>query len=84
MTDLALMQGQFGGMCIGRVLRCFHPASFLNFEDFFFQSIILPAEYQPYIVLDGLCWGMSMKFYRKQTVLHILEAEATSQFGKLS
>lgn len=37
MTDLALRQGHFGGMCIGRLLRCFHPASFLNFEDFFFN-----------------------------------------------
>lgn len=35
MTDLALLQGQFGGMCIGKLLRGFCPASFINFEGFF-------------------------------------------------
>lgn len=53
MTDLALKQGQFGGMCVGRLLRHFHSASFLNLEGRF-SPIILPAEYQPCDALDEL------------------------------
>lgn len=35
MTDLALLPGQFSGMCIGKLLRGLYPASFINFEGFF-------------------------------------------------
>lgn len=60
----------------------FHPASFLNFEDLF--SIHHLASWVPTLYCIGwpLLGHCSMKFCRKQTVLHILESEETSQCGE--